>query len=452
MKACCPSPIVVSMTANGFSSECRDVSPETIIGRIRAGRWRQKIEKLRTSYAAAIAQGQDAKKAVSARKKALPGVLWSGRFSRRANEGLLEHSGLLCGDLDHLGSHMAQIRAILLASPYLWALFTSPTGTGLKVVFRVEADPAQHAASFKAVQEHVRELVQVGIDVACSDVARLCFVSYDPDAILNSAAQVLAPCTELAKDHPRSVLCPQVSAAVRQQIAAELLGPVDWASETSGFCACPGRDLHTNANGPRDCKIHIDGVPTLHCFHSSCRSAVEQANHELRSRIGKAELRSSVSRPAGSTCERETTSDEQAFTRLAALSPADYDRNRAAEAQQLGIRAATLDTEVARRRPQADRAQRTSVDFPTAEPWPEAVHGAQILNDLADTFTRYLALPTGAKDALALWTAHTHCFEAFLHTPRLNLHSPEKGCGKTTLLDLLASLVLRPLRTESITP
>jgi hypothetical protein len=34
----------------------------------------------------------------------------------------------------------------------------------------------------------------------------------------------------------------------------------------------------------------------------------------------------------------------------------------------------------------------------------------------------------------------------------LNLFSPEKGCGKTTALDVTASLVPRALRTESITP
>ena len=52
---------------------------------------------------------------------------------------------------------------------------------------------------------------------------------------------------------------------------------------------------------------------------------------------------------------------------------------------------------------------------------------------------------------LALWTAHAHAFEAFVHTPRLNLCSPEKHCGKTTALDVLASMTPRPLRTESMT-
>jgi len=39
---------------------------------------------------------------------------------------------------------------------------------------------------------------------------------------------------------------------------------------------------------------------------------------------------------------------------------------------------------------------------------------------------------------------------AFRLSPRLNLSSPESGCGKTTTLDLLAAMTPRPLRTESL--
>jgi hypothetical protein len=91
------------------------------------------------------------------------------------------------------------------------------------------------------------------------------------------------------------------------------------------------------------------------------------------------------------------------------------------------------------------------VEFPNVDPWPTPANGADVLDEVAARFSYYLALPPGAADALALWTAHTHCFEAFTHTPRLNFCSPEKGCGKTTALDVTASLTPRALRAESIT-
>jgi hypothetical protein len=66
-------------------------------------------------------------------------------------------------------------------------------------------------------------------------------------------------------------------------------------------------------------------------------------------------------------------------------------------------------------------------------------------------YVLFLILPPGAADAIALWTAHTHCFAAFLQTPRLNLQSPGPGCGKTTALEVIATMVPRPLRTENLT-
>ena len=104
------------------------------------------------------------------------------------------------------------------------------------------------------------------------------------------------------------------------------------------------------------------------------------------------------------------------------------------------------------RRPHIDIGrQGSAVEFPDVVLWETPVNGADVLSEIAATFSRYLALPVGAADVLALWTAHAHAFEAFVHTPRLNLCSPDKGCGKTTALDVLASVTPRPLRTESMT-
>jgi len=52
---------------------------------------------------------------------------------------------------------------------------------------------------------------------------------------------------------------------------------------------------------------------------------------------------------------------------------------------------------------------------------------------------------------LALWCAHAHGFPVFQCSPRLNVSSPEKGCGKTTLRDVVAVFVPRPLLTENMT-
>jgi len=94
--------------------------------------------------------------------------------------------------------------------------------------------------------------------------------------------------------------------------------------------------------------------------------------------------------------------------------------------------------------------QGSAVSLPEIELWPEAVNGADTLSKIAETFARYVALPDGAADALALWSAHAHGFTAFLCSPRLNICSPEKRCGKTTLRDVVAVFVPRPLLMENL--
>ncbi len=90
--------------------------------------------------------------------------------------------------------------------------------------------------------------------------------------------------------------------------------------------------------------------------------------------------------------------------------------------------------------------------LPEPKPWPESVDGAVLLEELAAAFRRYLALPGGAAEALALWVLFTHTFNAWQVSPRLALTSPAPRCGKTTALSILACLVPRPLLASNITP
>lgn len=69
-------------------------------------------------------------------------------------------------------------------------------------------------------------------------------------------------------------------------VAARLLGVVEWQTEVSGFCRCPGEAVHTSATGKRDCRVNVDGAPTIFCFHASCAPAVAEANRRLRREIG----------------------------------------------------------------------------------------------------------------------------------------------------------------------
>lgn len=71
-----------------------------------------------------------------------------------------------------------------------------------------------------------------------------------------------------------------------RSIAAQILGAIDWQTEVSGFCKCPGESLHTTGSGEKDCRVNIDGAPTIYCFHASCATAVTEANKRLRRELG----------------------------------------------------------------------------------------------------------------------------------------------------------------------
>src|ERR1039458_9433022 len=65
-------------------------------------------------------------------------------------------------------------------------------------------------------------------------------------------------------------------------LATQVLGAIDWQTEVSGFCRSPGEAFHTSSNGKKDCRVNVDGAPTIFCFHASCSAAVAEANRRLR--------------------------------------------------------------------------------------------------------------------------------------------------------------------------
>ena len=74
-------------------------------------------------------------------------------------------------------------------------------------------------------------------------------------------------------------------------IAERIIGPVDWVDSFTGFLECPGKDLHSTANGKKDCRININGAPTLYCFHQACGAVLGPLNTALRRAIPSGDAR-----------------------------------------------------------------------------------------------------------------------------------------------------------------
>src|SRR3982750_2003743 len=110
-------------------------SPESIpltlyLHEVQSGRWQDQVLQVR-----AISD----KKRRDAMKKSLPGVTFSGLFSKRKDDCLIQHSGIICIDIDDLGEDVEAFKEILIKDRYVYSCFTSVSGTGLRVLFRISA-------------------------------------------------------------------------------------------------------------------------------------------------------------------------------------------------------------------------------------------------------------------------------------------------------------------------
>lgn len=81
----------------------------------------------------------------------------------------------------------------------------------------------------------------------------------------------------------------------------------------------------------------------------------------------------------------------------------------------------------------------------TAQPT-APIDGAALLNDVEAFHRRFNVFPReAAYVAVALWDAHAHLLDAFDSTPRLAFLSPEPGSGKSRALEVVETLVPRPM-------
>ena len=142
---------------------------------------------------------------------------------------------------------------------------------------------------------------------------------------------------------------------------------------------------------------------------------------------------------------------DKEIQRLAALSFVQYEQDRIQAARRLGMRTSALDVAVRAIRPAETKAQGRAFALPSIEPWPSPVNGAELLDETVAAIGRYVVMSPENKGMIALWSLHTHSFDRFSHSPRLAVTSPDKGCGKTTTLDVIGTFVARPFFTANAT-
>ncbi len=112
---------------------------------------------------------------------------------RHKNEFLKKIQHIII-DFDHVGDRLNDLRAQLTKDERVYCLFTSPSGDGLKLVCVLD-QPITNPETYKQVYEHYTSAISRQYKQACDntkDASRMCFVSFDPDLLVNPNAVPLA--------------------------------------------------------------------------------------------------------------------------------------------------------------------------------------------------------------------------------------------------------------------
>ena len=82
---------------------------------------------------------------------------------------------------------------------------------------------------------------------------------------------------------------------------------------------------------------------------------------------------------------------------------------------------------------------------------PEVIAGAELLMEVYHFVRRFVSLSEHQARVVALWIVHTHVIDSADTTPYLAVTSAEKQCGKTRLLEVMATVVANPWLTGRVT-
>lgn len=108
-----------------------------------------------------------------------------GTFSKRSDDAIIQPSGLLCIDFDHL-PNLEDTRQILLQDDYFDTalLFTSPSGDGLKWIVNITSTGMKHDDYFRAVAAYLLDTYSLEADKSGKDLSRACLLPHDANAYL----------------------------------------------------------------------------------------------------------------------------------------------------------------------------------------------------------------------------------------------------------------------------
>jgi len=122
-------------------------------------------------------------------KKKLPAICFSGKFTKRNDASLIQHSGLICLDFDGFEKKkdLLEAKQKYSENTFVYSVFLSPSGNGLKVLVKIPIDETNHTNYFNSLKTYFNSEY---FDETCKNVSRVCYESYDPLIHINDNSSV----------------------------------------------------------------------------------------------------------------------------------------------------------------------------------------------------------------------------------------------------------------------
>jgi len=151
-----------------------------ILERIKSGSSKDLVKKIRA---------EKRKPERQELKKQLPAICFSGIFTKRSDTSITQHSGLICLDFDGYQGQkeLLQDKENLSKNKYVYSVFISPSGNGLKVLVKIPADQDNHINYFNSLEKYFNSPY---FDKTSKNLSRVCYESYDPLLHINENSSV----------------------------------------------------------------------------------------------------------------------------------------------------------------------------------------------------------------------------------------------------------------------
>ena len=158
------------------------VSVLSILEEIRTDKYKSQIEEIRNFE----------NPSKNPLKDKLPVFTPTGIFNHRSMAGLENYNGLMCLDIDHI-ENPEQLKDQCKKLNYVFSAFVTPSGKCLKVLIKTDAT----AENYREIELKVATAFQHDTgpirDNHCKDIARIQFVSYDPNIYINENSSLIQP-------------------------------------------------------------------------------------------------------------------------------------------------------------------------------------------------------------------------------------------------------------------